>query len=662
MEGNQVAPPKMLYRLGLVWNKASLEQLLSRDWISRGIPGIPGMVRIFEAPDPQKLVRLLRCMAEIDGMDLDLGVLEILCNPICLHAATALRTILSSSTSLEHLELRDCSMTSNAWSRLAKGLENNSSILTLSLTDDLAEIKGAPVPESMMLAILQMPRLEYLTFSHEVTIGTIGAHLLCPNLRPSFAIGKALARNSSLVSLELNLTESPHNKYYIAELANGLKDNTVLKKLDLSENELDDDDIQAVAHALRHNSSLVALNLSGNMIMSGGEAALAQLLQLNSTLELLGLNSCGLRDTSALIGPSLGVNTTLKHLAISGHALCSKAIQALAHGLCTNATLETLFGWSSKPRKHTAQLCKALVTPPSLVHVELTCKSMGEEDMAHVTKALLLANTRLKSLQICCKRITEQAARLLWDALAHNTSLLRLSCEDVDLSRATPSFLTFLKVNTTLTTLRMECVNAHVATGDATVPNLVRALRHCQNLRSFHMEVRQADVDFRDTDGALLALAEALRMNPMLTHVALFTSYFEPNRPQPSQAAVLAVCEALRQVPRLQPLTLDGVPFNLYVSACGIPTQNNEAKSLCCRQVAKHLLEMHVPKWLAFAMGQHARLGHASRVLGLSADLYRMVMLTYFNVQEHHINMCQTAALTARDVPTFMSVFHSFLK
>eukprot|EP00316_Scyphosphaera_apsteinii_P005613 CAMPEP_0119310832 /NCGR_PEP_ID=MMETSP1333-20130426/20455_1 /TAXON_ID=418940 /ORGANISM="Scyphosphaera apsteinii, Strain RCC1455" /LENGTH=258 /DNA_ID=CAMNT_0007315085 /DNA_START=65 /DNA_END=838 /DNA_ORIENTATION=- len=72
-------------------------------------------------------------------------------------------------------------------------------------------------------------------------------------------------------------------------IAEFLKMNASIKRLDLARNQISDDGASALAQALYHNQTLEYLNLEGNVVAEKGGAALSRAVQTNCTLQYLNL-------------------------------------------------------------------------------------------------------------------------------------------------------------------------------------------------------------------------------------------------------------------------------------------------------------------------------------------------------------------------------------
>ena len=104
---------------------------------------------------------------------------------------------------------------------------------------------------------------------------------------------------------------------WLLETVEGLRQNDpTLVNLELFDKGIGDAEAQAIAEALRENSTLQKLDLSDNEF-EGAEAAasLASLLRNNSSLTKLDLTMCNLGpDAGAALAAALKENTTLTEL------------------------------------------------------------------------------------------------------------------------------------------------------------------------------------------------------------------------------------------------------------------------------------------------------------------------------------------------------------
>ena len=70
-------------------------------------------------------------------------------------------------------------------------------------------------------------------------------------------------------------------------IAEFLKRNLILKRLDLARNQISDDGARALARALMENTVLEYLNLESNLVAETGGNALGRAIKANTTLQYL---------------------------------------------------------------------------------------------------------------------------------------------------------------------------------------------------------------------------------------------------------------------------------------------------------------------------------------------------------------------------------------
>ena len=180
------------------------------------------------------------------------------------------------------------------------------------------------------------------------------------------SFGTSLIKNSTVERLNFNsnhahpvLTkvlhhsthQSPNKKISDAgatALAQALRHNSRLVKLDLSNNSVSDVGATAVAQALHHNSTLGELDLSNNSVNNAGATALAQALHHNSTLLQLDLSNNNITNAGATaLAQALHHNSRLGCLNLSGNdAIYEKGTHELVRALTVNARVARWWTYS----------------------------------------------------------------------------------------------------------------------------------------------------------------------------------------------------------------------------------------------------------------------------------------------------------------------------
>ena len=140
------------------------------------------------------------------------------------------------------------------------------------------------------------------------------------NLKINEANGQALAtmlktnRSLQVLNLARNPEIGDQGAMYLAE---GLKLNCTLKKLNISDCGISSEGVNNIAHALTINKTLQNLDVEGNEITDAGVVCLAKALKANVSLTNLNLARCGMTDESlSVLGTCLAENRSIKTLRI----------------------------------------------------------------------------------------------------------------------------------------------------------------------------------------------------------------------------------------------------------------------------------------------------------------------------------------------------------
>lgn len=107
----------------------------------------------------------------------------------------------------------------------------------------------------------------------------------CRDIVKMKALGEALSKNSSLISLNLSFNQI--SAAGVEGLVEILDKNGGLASLDLKNNEISNADVEILAKALVNNNTLLSLDLSYNKISDEGALALIKMLDKNCTLTSL---------------------------------------------------------------------------------------------------------------------------------------------------------------------------------------------------------------------------------------------------------------------------------------------------------------------------------------------------------------------------------------
>ena len=160
------------------------------------------------------------------------------------------------------------------------------------------------------------------------------------------AIGEALMINTSLQVLDLHDNPILSGVVHIAE---SLKHNHSLREINLSNCGISEEGAELLAISLKENNSLQTLLLRGNYL-SGinnlsdiGAAYIADSLRHNNCLKRLDISYCGLRDGGMKsLGSALAMDSSLEELNVSNGAVTGIGLMALGESLKRNRRLKKL--------------------------------------------------------------------------------------------------------------------------------------------------------------------------------------------------------------------------------------------------------------------------------------------------------------------------------
>jgi len=329
---------------------------------------------------------------------------------------------------------------STAKHTIAKALSINTTIETLSIKNiKLVESRGHQI-------------IEALRNNKTITSLDIG----CNNL-------DANKWEGNLDNLDEDIDEE-YDKYgvysiiedYAIAIANMIKENTTIVKLNLERNCLGEFGIDVIADALCVNTTITNLNLSRNNLEEYGTQKITDALYTNTTITNLNLSDNWLGENGALvIAEALYVNTTLTSLDLSHNYLrrnsfsSEMGIIAIANALCKNESITELNLEHNKIGLNGArELSKALYVNTTLKILNLENNKIREEAAREIGKALganttlkvnkldkygvheivgvLRNNNTLTSLNIGCNDISEKEEKLVRDTLRENHILTEL--------------------------------------------------------------------------------------------------------------------------------------------------------------------------------------------------------------------------------------------
>ena len=156
------------------------------------------------------------------------------------------------------------------------------------------------------------------------------------------AISDSLKYNNSLHELDMSCNKITSEG--AKKIAEAIKVNTTLKILRISSNTISDDGVAAISDGLKYNNSLQELNIRNNKITSEGAEKVAEAIRMNTTLKILIISDNRLSDDGvAAISDSLKSNNSLWRLEMEGINITTKGAKEIAEAIKVNTNLHTLY-------------------------------------------------------------------------------------------------------------------------------------------------------------------------------------------------------------------------------------------------------------------------------------------------------------------------------
>ena len=241
-----------------------------------------------------------------------------------------------------------------------------------------------------------------------------------------FVLADVLKSNTTVI--KLNLCDNDIDDAGAAGLADALKSNKTLKELNLGSNSIRDAGAKSLADALKSNKTLTELNLGSNSIRDAGAKSLADALKSNKTLTELNLGSNSIRDAGAKsLADALKSNKTLTELNLSSNSIRDAGAASLADALKSNKTLTELNLSSNDIDENGAKsLADALKSNKTLTELNLSSNDIDENGAKSLAYALKSNNT-LTELNLRNNFIDDNGANSLADALKSNKTQTELN-------------------------------------------------------------------------------------------------------------------------------------------------------------------------------------------------------------------------------------------
>lgn len=127
-------------------------------------------------------------------------------------------------------------------------------------------------------------------------------------------------------------------------LADGLRQNVTVTKLNLMDNNIGDEGTSALADCLHENVTLTDISLRLNNISDAGAMTLADAIRGNASLTRLNLMYNNISDVGAMaMANVIRQNSTLISLYLAYNNICDEGALALLEALTQNATITQLY-------------------------------------------------------------------------------------------------------------------------------------------------------------------------------------------------------------------------------------------------------------------------------------------------------------------------------
>ncbi|XP_029698737.1 leucine-rich repeat-containing protein 34-like isoform X2 [Takifugu rubripes] len=278
-------------------------------------------------------------------------------------------------------------------------------------------------------------------------------------------------------------------------LSKCLKNNKFFTSLDVSYNRITDEGVKHFADLLGVNSTLNSLDLRFNCFRADGAQFLAKILQGNRTLCRLRLSGNKIGDSGGmLLAMMLQINNSLMELELSACDLGIQSVITFANVLKSNRSLRCVDFSRSLLNGHeeywVVHISNMLVVNSSLLELHLGMTGMADTGMERLAEGLKL-NHSLRYLDLQYNGVSCDGAYHLANVLRKNPTL-----DVIDLSFN-----------------RLEDEGGIYLSKALSSPGCsLRALSVSSN------NIR--------TDG-LLALAQAVKVNPNQTQINIWGNYLE---------------------------------------------------------------------------------------------------------------------------------------
>ena len=326
------------------------------------------------------------------------------------------------------------------------------------------------------------------------------------------------------------------------ELAEVIKVNKTLKRIDLTYNQIGNAGAQALAEAIKGNKTLKRIDLTYNKISDAGALALAEAIQVNNTVTemIVDRNSIG-DDGARSLAQAIQTNHVMSALHLDRNNIGDAGAQALAEAVRVNQTLTALFLSRNNIGDAGAQaLAEAVRVSQTLTMLRLDNNNIADAGAQALAEALR-ANKTATVVTLAANNIGDTGAQAFAETVKVNKTLTGINMGNNLISATGAEALAeAIRVNETVVVINLKGNSI----GDAGAQALAEAVRASQTLIALHLGSNSIG------NAGVQALAEALKVNNTVIEITLEKNSI-------SDSGVQALAEAVRVNQTLTTLHLD---------------------------------------------------------------------------------------------------------
>lgn len=323
------------------------------------------------------------------------------------------------------------------------------------------------------------------------------------------AIAPDLFAKESRDRFELTLVSQHLREIDGLVIANTLKSNPILKRLELSRNNLGYAGIKAIAEALKTNEVLQVINLGYNSLTFG---KLDDWIYQESLRKRTGRPSL-LEDTAGIaVGEALKSNTVLQVLSLRENRLEDVGGKVIGEALADNYMLQELDLSVNRFSEETGVAFGKALRANRMLHIlSLNNNAIGDRGARAIAEGLTF-NDSIKVINLSECRIGVEGGKAIAEGLKHNGSLSYLSLSNNEVGdKGGEALAEALKANRTLRTLYLNNNKIQGEGGQA----IGNSLKENRVLRFLSLVSNQIG-----REGSK-AIGDALQINDTLRHLNL---------------------------------------------------------------------------------------------------------------------------------------------